>query len=195
MIIRPSILGICLLSAACDRNSTPLQVEETRPLTSKDHPPKLFASSDERFRNAKPAPVKGKPPENWLVLPPTQFRELNYRFGESGTGEVYVTLAAGSVADNVNRWRGQFGLPPLTTDEFEAAEKTPIAGTEGVWVQANGEYASGMGSPPKPGYALAGVIAQIDGKILTLKMVGAGAEVEAEKPALRAFAASLEMIP
>jgi hypothetical protein len=171
-----------------------MKVEETRPLTTKDREPKLFATSDERFRNAQPSPVKGKPPENWLVLPPAQFRELNYRFGKSGMGEVYVTLASGSVANNFNRWRGQFGLKPLTPDEFDATQKTPIAGTEGVWVEASGEYNSGMGSSAKPGYALAGVIAQVDGRILTLKMVGPEAEIEAEKSALKAFAASLEMI-
>lgn len=171
-----------------------MQVEETRPLTTKDRDTKLFATSDERFRNAQPSPVKGSPPENWLVLPPAQFRELNYRFGASGTGEVYVSLASGAVVDNVNRWRGQFGLAPLSPDEFDAALKTPIAGTEGVWVEATGEYGSGMGASAKPGYGLAGVIAQVDGRILTLKMVGPEAEVEAEKPALKAFAASLELI-
>jgi hypothetical protein len=134
------------------------------------------------------------PPEKWLVLPAAQFRELNYRFGASGTGEVYVTLASGSVGDNVNRWRGQFGLEPFTPAEMEAAQRTPIAGTEGIWVEGAGEYASGMGSPPKPGYGLAGVIAQVGDRIVTVKMVGLAGEVEAEKPALKAFAASLEMI-
>lgn len=171
-----------------------MEVEETRPLTTKDRGTKLFATSDERFRNAKPSPVKGSPPENWLALPAAQFRELNYRFGASGMGEVYVTLASGSVADNVNRWRGQFGVAPLTPEEFDAAEKTPIAETEGIWVEASGGYASGMGAPAKPGFGLAGVIAVVDGKILTLKMIGPQSEVEAEKAALKAFAAGLEMI-
>lgn len=190
----PIILGICLLCASCEKDSAPVQVEETRPLTTKDSDPKLFATSDERFRNAQPSPVKGSPPESWLVLPPAQFRELNYRFGESGMGEVYVSLASGSVPDNVNRWRGQFGAAPLEPDEFDAAQKTPIAGTEGVWVQASGDYASGMGTPAKPGFGLAGVIAQVGGRILTVKMVGPDVEVEAEKPALKAFAASLEIV-
>ncbi len=194
MTTRPFILGISLLCASCDKDSAPLQVEESRPLTTKDIEAKLFATSDERFRNAKPAPVKGVPPEKWLVLPAAQFRELNYRFGASGTGEVYVTLASGSVGDNVNRWRGQFGLEPFTPAEMEAAQRTPIAGTEGIWVEGAGEYASGMGSPPKPGYGLAGVIAQVGDRIVTVKMVGLAGEVEAEKPALKAFAASLEMI-
>lgn len=194
MTIRPFILGISLLCASCEKDSAPLQVEETRPLTTKDIEAKLFATSDERFRNAKPAPVKGVPPEKWLVLPAAQFRELNYRFGASGTGEVYVTLASGSVGDNVNRWRRQFGLEPFTPAEMDAAQRTPIAGTEGIWVEGAGEYASGMGAPPKPGYGLAGVIAQVGDRILTVKMVGLAGEVESEKPALKAFAASLEMI-
>lgn len=193
MTCRLYLLGISLLCASCDRNSAPVEVEETRPLTTKDHEMKLFATSDERFRNAKPSPVKGVAPENWLTLPPAQFRELNYRFG--ATGEVYVTLASGTVADNVNRWRRQFGLEPLTPDQFDAAERIPIVGTEGVWVEAAGEYVSGMGAaPPQPGYGLAGVIVEAGGRILTVKMVGPEAEVETEKPALRAFAASLEMI-
>jgi hypothetical protein len=194
MTIRPFILGISLICASCEKDSAPMEVEETRPLTTKDRENKLFATSDERFRNAQPSPVKGSPPENWLVLPAAQFRELNYRFGASGMGEVYVSLASGAVADNVNRWRGQFGVAPLSPEEFSVAEKTPIAGTEGIWVEASGEYASGMGAPAKPGYGLAGVIAQVDGKILTLKMIGPQAEVEAEKAALRAFAASLETV-
>ena len=194
MILAPIILGICLLCASCEKDSAPVQVEETRPLTTKDSDPKLFATSDERFRNAQPSPVKGSPPESWLVLPPAQFRELNYRFGESGMGEVYVSIASGSVPDNVNRWRGQLGAAPLAPDEFDAAQKTPIAGMEGVWVQASGDYASGMGTPAKRGFGLAGVIAQMGGRILTVKMVGPEAEVEAEKPALKAFAASLEII-
>jgi len=194
MTTRPFILGISLLCASCDKDSAPLQVEATRPLTTKDIEAKLFATSDERFRNAKPAPVKGVPPEKWLVLPAAQFRELNYRFGASGTGEVYVTLASGSVGDNVNRWRRQFGLEPFTPAEMDAAQRTPIAGTEGIWVEGAGEYASGMGAPPKPGYGLAGVIAQVGDRILTVKMVGLAGEVESEKPALKAFAASLEMI-
>jgi hypothetical protein len=182
----------CLMISACEKNAARMTVEEIRAETSKDRSPKLFASSAERFRNAKPSPVKGNPPENWLVLPAKEFRELNYRFGESG--EAYVTLASGSVGDNVNRWFRQFGRDPLSPEAMDALIKTPIAGTEGVWIELTGEYASGMGAPAKSGQGLAGVIAELGGRILTLKMVGTEAEVEAEKDALKAFAASLEMV-
>jgi hypothetical protein len=189
----PIIALLCLLLPACEKKAARMTVGETRGETTKDHSPKLFATSDERFRNAKPSPVKGDPPQNWLVLPGKEFRDLNYRFGDSGLGEVYVTITGGTVADNVNRWLAQFGRDPLSPAELNVLPKVPIAGAEGVWLEASGEYASGMGAPTKAGQALAGVIAEVGGRMLTLKMVGPEAEVGAEKDALKAFAASLEL--
>ncbi len=192
--IRIALAGICLLGTSCEKKSDRMTVEETRGLTSKDGKPKLFATSDERFRDAKPSPVRGDAPPSWLALPSAQFRELNYRFGESGLGEVYVSLSGGTVGDNVNRWVRQFGRDPLSPADLAAMETTSVAGTEGVWVEAAGNYAAGMGQEAKPGYGLAGVIADIGGRILTVKMVGPEAEVEKEKASLKAFAASLEMV-
>lgn len=171
-----------------------MTVEESRQPTSKDVSPKLSATSDERFRDSKPSPVQGDAPQNWLALPAAQFRELNYRFGESGIGEVYVSILSGSVGDNVNRWRKQFGETPLDAAGLDALEKISIAGTRGVWVEAEGEYGSGMGGGgAKSGYGLAGVIAEVSGQILTVKMIGPAAEVEAEKAALKGFANSLRL--
>lgn len=166
---------------------------ETRKVTTRDKAPKLDAISDERFRDAKPSPVRGETPEGWLALPASQFRLLNYRFGESGMGEVWVSLASGSVQDNVNRWLRQFGGAPLDQLGYEKLRSVSVAGTSGVWVEAEGEYASGMGAAPKPGFALAGVIASLDGRILTVKMVGPKAEVEAARPVLETFARGLKL--
>ncbi len=194
--VHAAFLGaaICVSLASCEKQAQRMTVEETRQPTSKDRDPKLFATSDERFRDAKPGPVKGDAPESWLALPAAQFRELNYRFGESGLGEVYVSLSGGGVGDNVNRWVRQFGRDPLSPADLADLEKTPIAGTEGVIVEAAGNYASGMGQEAKPGYALAGVIAEVGGRILTVKMVGPEAEVEKEKALLKGFAASLALV-
>lgn len=185
------IAGAVSLSA-CQKKEA-ITVTETREPTTRDKSPKLFATSDERFRDAKPSPVKGDTPEGWLSLPPSQFRLLNYRFGESGMGEVWVSLSAGTVLDNVNRWLTQFGAAALDPAGLEKLPPATIAGSTGKWVEAAGEYASGMGAPPKPGFALAGVVTAINGQILTLKMVGPKAEVEAAKPVLEQFSKSLRM--
>lgn len=181
-----------LLISSCEEK-TEVLVTETRAVTTRDSAPKLFATSDERFRDAKPSPVRGVTPEGWLALPASQFRLLNYRFGETGMGEVWVSIASGSLPDNVNRWLKQFGAEPLEPAAIGKLKTVPIAGATGTWVEAEGEYASGMGAPPRPGFALAGVIASINGRILTVKMVGPKAEVEAAKPVLESFAQGLKL--
>jgi hypothetical protein len=186
------LFAACTFLAACNKPSE-VVVTETRPATTRDGTPKLFATSDERFRNAKPSPVLGDAPENWLVLPSSQFRLLNYRFGESGLGEVWVSLSSGTVLDNVNRWLGQFGAEQVEPSGLANLRSVPLAGTEGVWVEAAGDYEPGMGAPNQSGYGLAGVIAAVGGQILTVKMVGPEPEVKKEAAALESFAKSLRL--
>jgi hypothetical protein len=184
------MIASAVIFSSCDKREE-VTVTETRPATTRDAKPRLFATSDERFRDAKPSPVKGEPPAKWLALPASQFRLLNYRFGESGMGEVWVSLSAGSVLDNVNRWLGQFGAAKLDQAGLEKLPSVAIAETQGVWVEASGEYAAGMGAEPKPGFGLAGVITKMGDEILTVKMVGPQSEVDAAKPLLAEFAKSL----
>ena len=186
------LLASVLIFSSCQEKKE-ITVTETRAASTRDIAPKLFASSDERFRDAKPSPVNGETPQGWLALPASQFRLLNYRFGESGMGEVWVSLASGSVLDNVNRWFKQFDADPVDAAGLAKLPAATIAGSAGVLITAEGDYAGGMGAPPKPGFALAGVVASVNGQILTVKMVGPKAEVEAAKPTLESFAKSLKM--
>jgi hypothetical protein len=188
----PLILALLPMTGACRRQAE-VEVTETRVHTTRDQAVKLHATSDERFRNSKPAPVIGETPEGWLQRPGTQFRLLNYRFGESGLGEVWVSVSAGSVMENVNRWLLQFNAPPLDAGSFAKLRQVPLAGGSGVWVVAEGEYSPGMGAPPQPGYALAGVIARLGEDIVTVKMVGPKAEVLAEHEVLENFAKNLKL--
>lgn len=188
----PCLIAVVVVFSSCDEKKE-IVVAETRPATTRDRSPKLFATSDERFRNAKPSPVKAETPDGWLALPATQFRLLNYRFGESGLGEVWVSISAGSVLENVNRWLDQFGAEQVDQAGLDAIRDVPIAGASGKWIEAEGDYASGMGAPPKPGYALAGVVAELRGSILTVKMVGPKAEVLAARQMLEDFSKDLKM--
>jgi hypothetical protein len=189
------LLASVVIFSACEEKKE-ITVTETRQVTTKDEAPKLFATSDERFRDAKPSPVKADTPMGWLALPASQFRLLSYRFGESGTGEVWVSLSNGSVLDNANRWLKQFQQPAI--DQAALAKLPPfsLAGSTGVWVSAEGNYGGMPGAQPgdgKPGFALAGVIASVNGQILTVKMVGPKEEVNAAKPALEAYVKSVRM--
>lgn len=184
---------ICLLLVCCEKSEERMVVEEMRKKTTKDVSPKMFATSDERFRDIKPSPVEGNAPNSWVALPAKQFRLLNYRFGESGQGEVYVSLSSGTVRDNANRWLKQFGREAMSDAEFASMEKIPVVGIEGVWVDLSGDYGAGMGADAKQGYGLAGVVAQADAQILTVKMVGPKNEVDAEKETLRNYIGTLRM--
>lgn len=188
----PLFLSSALL-VCCKKPPTEVTSTETRGLTTKDGEVKLHASSDERFRDTKPSPIQGEAPEGWLVRPPTQFRLVNYAFGQSGDGEVYVSLSQGTVLDNVNRWLKQFSLPDLDAAGVAALPKIAMLGNEGVWVEAAGTYAGGMGKAPATDRALAGVVVSIGADIYTVKMVGSTAEVAAEKEKLQAYVKSLRM--
>lgn len=179
--------------SSCRKPPAEVTVTESRALTSKDAAPKLFATSDQRFRDAKPSPVKAETPEGWLAMPATQMRLLNYRFGGSGLGEVWVSVSSGSVLDNVNRWLGQFNATKLDSKGLSELRMVPIAGASGVWVESEGDYAGGMGAPARSGYALAGVVADFGGRILTVKMVGPKAEVATAKATLESYAKSLTL--
>ena len=189
----PVLLVLLPFFAACEKHGERVLIEETRPSTSKDGDPRMFASSDERFRDAKPSPIKGESPETWLKLPASPMRILNYRFGESGMGEVYASLSAGGVPENVNRWLKQFGKEALSSDEFDALEKLEVVGVQGLWVEAAGTYDPGMGREAKPGFGLAGIVADLDGKIFTVKMIGPEKEVKAEEARLLKYIDSLEL--
>jgi hypothetical protein len=190
----------CLLlwmlgAVACRQRESEIVADETRALTVKDAAVKLHASSAERFGGQASellaSPLTGQAPAHWVALPAAQFRLLNHRFGASGKGEVYVTIASGGVVENVNRWLGQFGAPALDAAGVAALRKVPVLGREGVWVEAKGTYRGAMGRADEPGFGLAGVVVEAGGRLVTVKMTGPEAEVAAEQAALEEFAKSL----
>lgn len=184
-------LSALVLLPSC-REEKEVVVTETRRVTLQDVTPKLNASSNERFRNTRPSPVEAPTPEGWLEVPATEFRLLNYRFGDEGRGEVWVSVARGGMLENINRWLGQFDLEAINASTLQEWGRVPVGGEyEGVWVEAKGTYSPGMGQPPRPDQALAGIIAKADGGVLTIKMVGPVEEVEAQKPVIKAFAESI----
>jgi hypothetical protein len=186
------LLSTCALLGSCKK--TPMEVTSTekRGITTKDQEVKLFASTEEQFRGSSTSPFQDAPAPNWVARPATQIRLLNYAFGASGTGEVYVSRSQGSVLDNVNRWRKQFQQADLTAQELAALPKATMLGAEAVLVEAEGRFAGGMGKEPVDGFALAGWVAKIGTDIITIKMVGPKDEVAAEKENLNRYAQSLK---
>ena len=133
-------------------------------------------------------------PEGWQSAPPKPMRAINFRVGPAQEAECYVSVLAnsgGGVPMNVNRWRGQMGLQPLTDTELAALPKITIAGQDGVLVEAAGQYTA-MTGDPKPGYMLLGAICEREGQGIFVKMTGPEAIVKGEKDHFVAFCQSLK---
>ncbi len=183
-------------AVSCREKADEVEATETRPALLRDGKFRLDATPHERFRDARPAPVEAPAvPYGWLELPPTAFRLLNYRFGESGLGEVSVSVAAGSVLDNANRWLGQFGAAKIDEAGLAALPELEVAGGKGRWIEAAGVYDSGMGAEPREAFRLFGVIARQGSGILTVKMTGPADEVLKQRAALEEFSRGLKARP
>jgi len=129
-------------------------------------------------------------PPSWEQAPDRMMRVVTYKVGES---ECYITQLdgpAGGVEANLNRWRGQVGQPPLTADEIAALPTINVLGVDATLIQATGPYTDMSGATVQ-GYALLGVIVQLENRLVTIKMTGPEAELSAELENFKSFCTSI----
>ncbi|MEO5722613.1 MAG: hypothetical protein ABIR71_14260 [Chthoniobacterales bacterium] len=98
----------------------------------------------------QPAPEPGAPaglhwlaPSSWEEQPASGFRKGSFlvRGGDGQTADVSVISfpeAAGGTLANVNRWREQLKLPPVT-EEAQAGSSFPVAGHDMLFVELASE--------------------------------------------------------
>ncbi len=96
----------------------------------------LMSSAAGHGHGAAPAPpqLSFNLPDGWQKLEPKRFREVNLRAGDA---ECYLTKLAGTaggLAANVNRWRQQMNLAPLSGDALAALPRRPFLGGDAVLV-------------------------------------------------------------
>ena len=142
---------------------------------------------------AKPS-YSWKLPEGWVELPPAQFREGNFRIGSARASEAVLSVlpaAGGGLVANLNRWRRQMGRPPMSAEEMGALGTSKVLGRDAMLVEFTGDFV-GMGTEPKKGYKLVGLLLEDQGHGVFLKLTGPEAEVDAEKERFLALAASLK---
>lgn len=129
-------------------------------------------------------------PKGWVRLAPRPFRDVNLGVEAAEGVECYLTVTeAGSVGDNVNRWREQLGQAALGEDELAALPREPLAGGEAVFVDLTGDM-DAMGTR-RTGVRLLGLVRAKPGEVLTLKLVGPAAAVEGLVDEFLAVAAGL----
>jgi hypothetical protein len=129
-------------------------------------------------------------PANWQSRTPTAMRKATYAVpGDAGAvGDLAVTAFPGDVGGelaNVNRWRGQLGLAPISATEVEGVvtRLTPH-GLNVALVDFTG------GTADKP-VRMLGAIVPFGGATWFFKLTGPVDLVAKEKPAFVAFVQSL----
>ncbi len=98
--------------------------------------------------------VKWATPDGWRELPATGMRYATFQIGSKDEPAELTITSLGSEASpilpNVNRWRGQIGLPPLNEVQLaENSEQREIAGVTATLVDFTGHAEShGAATPP-----------------------------------------------
>jgi hypothetical protein len=216
-----TFLLLLLVAAACGSDRTSKPITESREISVKPGDEKVDATSRDRFGDGfggihgaggMGAPGGGpatgmaapsltaddfawKTPAGWSDLPSNEFRIINLRPAKNPEADCYVSAARGGVLVNVNRWRGQFGAPPLDAAAVAALPKQKLLGIEAVRVEVEGTFSTSMpGAAPvkKENFKLLGLVADAGEQQLFVKMTGPKALVDSERSAFDGFVASLK---
>jgi len=136
------------------------------------------------------AALKWSVPKGWTEAPGSGMRFATLTPPGGGKVELSVVVlpgTAGGEAANVNRWRGQIGLPPLEEPGVAAARKAVKckAGTVAVYdFTSEGDVKSRM---------VTGLLATADGNTWFLKLTGDAEPVAKAKPAFMKYLESLHL--
>jgi hypothetical protein len=136
------------------------------------------------------AALKWSLPKGWAEAPASGMRYATLTPPGGGKAEVSVVVlpgAAGGELANVNRWRGQIGLPPLDEPGLAAARKVVKAKAGAVAVYdftSDGEVKSRM---------ITGLLSTADGNTWFFKLMGDSDPVGKAKPGFMRYLETLHL--
>ncbi|HYO10852.1 MAG TPA: hypothetical protein VER17_17945 [Tepidisphaeraceae bacterium] len=143
-----------------------------------------------------PSPVKlskFQAPPDWKELPnqpPPRVMAFQVGAPEQKADLIvskFPNSGAGSFEDNITRWRGQIGLPPMEDPRsLPMTSLTVGQGNDGVLLEFHN---------PEAAKRMYVVISSAGGELWFFKLTGPADAIAAQKPALDAFVKSLEFAP
>ena len=156
------------------------QVPKITPMTPPQAPPSRSRSKEE----PSAASPRFEKPAEWSEGSATAFAKVSLLATE-GDAKVAITVtqAGGNRLVNVNRWRGQLKLDPLSEDQFATAGKPVAIGkiSGELYDMTNGER------------TILGVIVEDRGQMWFVKLDGNSQLAERERPRFEAFLNSLKL--
>ena len=196
LILAVAVFGL----AGCREATGPYEITEVREMDPGHgfEQPILGSSSADRFGYSA-APASGllpaltwDVPKGWKEVAVTAMRQANLRFGPADEGECYLASAGGGLLANLNRWRRQMGLEPVDQAAADALPEQMLMGQPATLMSLKGTF-TGMGASPKKNYGLHGLILEIDGRGMFVKMTGPSPLVSANIAQFDAFVRSLSV--
>ena len=198
-----SLVGLLAASvvSGCGEDAEAVRVIAKQRPTAVGEDFRWNASTAERFGlrapgGAAPRVAAGphwETPEGWVELPPRSMRDANFLVAGDERAECYLTVLAGDgggLAANVNRWRSQMSLAPLSDEGLAALPRVRFLGAEAFQVDFEGSWTGMGGDRSAEDYRLVGLLQFASDAARFLKMVGPKSVLDGELEAFQALAAS-----
>ncbi len=137
-------------------------------------------------------------PTSWMRKPPrVEFIRAEFALphaaGDAADGRLTVSVAGGTVQENIARWRQQFGDKP----QKESQTQMQVAGTEVTLVDFSGKYLDQRGpfapATECPDYRMLGAIFTVGGRLNFIKAYGPAKTMTARADEFRTFVGSLKL--
>ena len=152
--------------------------------------------------NLWPEPAKGsiargsrtlevEAPEGWIAGRSRPMRNVTFDLGQST--ECYAMALGGTgggLRPNLDRWRRQMGLAPLSDEELASLPRIPMFGKMAVMIRAEGSYTS-MAGDSFPEAVMLGAVCALEDETVFVKLIGPRAEVLEQEEAFVPFCRSL----
>jgi hypothetical protein len=177
-----------LLLALCGCGREDVQVYRV----GKEEPRAASAQPAGQANEDAPPQLEFKAPIGWEEVAPGQMRVASFRINGKEGKQADVSVVplpglAGSDLDNVNRWRGQVGLAPVTEQELaKLAEPLEIAGEKAQLYDQAGQV-PGSGDKAR----ILAALTRKDGVAWFFKMTGDDELVAQQKPSFIEFLKSV----
>ncbi len=187
-------MGGLVLLAACSREPirtylAPSQRPSANPLAE------LFGQPQDAPASADQAPLKftSPLPAGWTSDPTPHPMRLATVDIKNGTQQAQITITAfpgdvGGVLANINRWRGQMELPPVTSQEQQPLGKITLAGHPALLLDLAGAPAAGL-----PARRMIVAFGMINGQTYFIKLLGPDGLVGAQKKDFIAYVQGLKL--
>lgn len=209
-----ALMAIGATVVGCEKPDR-LEISESRKRFTGETDPEFGLTAEQRFLKEGAAtggdgmagqaegpptnPFRWVVPEGWGEKASSRMRLINLSFGPNAEGECYLTALpgeAGGIPMNVNRWRGQMGLEPLSEEEMSTLPEKPLLGMAAKFVDFRGDF-GGMSLPGAPAaekktdYRMLGLIQQQPPFTFFVKMTGPADIVAANEEAFYSFCQSI----